>query len=199
MVWRKLNAADNAVVYQAIENPKTFRDREITFNSNVWSNEASSARISIDDGIDSVEYSSYHTGSRDWEKLEVVKTINKKSISVKVQLNVEGAAYYPAFFDDAQMTCPTVEYGYTRYTCYDIIEALVSAIGGNIIVENASLDLFEIYPKIDVQFGTSAISVLKQIYEIVPDRIKWFGNDAYIYLPQSTDDPVYYFTGATAS
>jgi hypothetical protein len=198
MAWRTLNGSSTMTVYQELVNPKEFRDREATFSCWIWCAEASSGRISIDDGV-GVSYSSYHTGNSQWQYLTVTRTINKKAEVVKATLNIDGDEYYPVFFDDTLLTCPASMPNSEIATAYEIIEDLVAAIGGSVIVENASDTIFDLHPKMEIPTGATASSVLQQLIALLPDRIKWYGNDAYIYLPQTTDDPVYYFTGPEES
>ncbi len=82
----------------------------------------------------------------------------------------------------------------TTYNIYQLIEMMVKAIGGTLTYINRSTSMTTIYPKIDIQAGYNAAELLIRLLGLVLDQIKFFGNDATIIYPQSTDSPIYYYT-----
>ena len=95
-------------LYQDSNNPNLLEDKPIVYRCWVKTSTAGIARISITDDAGS-EYSSYHSGSGDWELLEVTKEIvNSVTTQVRFACLVDGAgtanfdvAYSPRwYFDD---------------------------------------------------------------------------------------------------
>ncbi len=79
------------------------------------------------------------------------------------------------------------------YTVYELIEMLVNTIGGALTVQSKSAEIDAIYPRVIVNSGETAASVLKRLLFLVPDVIKWFGSDATLIKPLSTDTVEYNF------
>ncbi len=82
----------------------------------------------------------------------------------------------------------------TTYSVYQLIEMLVKVIGGSLTYANKSSFMDSFKPVLEVSAGENAANVLRRLLFLVPDQIKFFGNDATIYYPQTTDTPVYYYS-----
>ncbi len=89
----------------------------------------------------------------------------------------------------------TVEWnvGSDEFTCYQLIEKVITAVGGALGYKSRSSLITSLYPKLEVSAGESAASVLKRLLGIVPDIIYFFGLDGYIVYPQEGDTIVYKF------
>ena len=81
----------------------------------------------------------------------------------------------------------------TDYTLYAVIEMLVKSIGGTLTYVNRSSYMTSFYPEIDIQAGESVASLLHKLLALVPDELRFFGNDATITYPQTTDSPIYFY------
>jgi len=81
------------------------------------------------------------------------------------------------------------------YTVYDLIELVMSAIGGTLDYKSRSSLITTLYPKLEVHAGESASSVLRRLLDLVEDVIFFFGLDAFIVHPQATDSPGYFYKG----
>jgi hypothetical protein len=81
--------------------------------------------------------------------------------------------------------------GSDDFTCYQLMEKVVQAIGGTLSYKSRSSLITSLYPRLDVGAGESAASVLKRLLNLVPDVIYFFGLDGYIVHPQSGDTIVY--------
>jgi len=84
------------------------------------------------------------------------------------------------------------------FTCYQLIEKVIQAVGGTLSYKSRSSLITSLYPKLEVASGESAASVLRQLLGMVPDVIFFFGLDAYIVHPQDTDTAVYKYKFPTA-
>jgi len=80
-----------------------------------------------------------------------------------------------------------------EFTCYQLIEKVMQAVGGTLAYKSRSSLITSLYPKLDVGAGESAASVLRRLLNLVPDVIYFFGLDAYIVYPQEGDTVVYKF------
>ncbi len=78
-----------------------------------------------------------------------------------------------------------------EYTIYELIEKCVQAIGGTLSYDSRSSSITSLYPKIQVNPQDTAANLLRRLLELVPDTIKFFGNDGTIRYPQSSDDYEY--------
>jgi len=83
--------------------------------------------------------------------------------------------------------------GADDFTCYQLIEKVMQAVGGALSYKSRSSLITSLYPRLDVGAGESAASVLKRLLNLVPDVIYFFGLDAYIVYPQAGDSVVYKF------
>jgi hypothetical protein len=83
--------------------------------------------------------------------------------------------------------------GSDEFTCYQLIEKVVQAVGGTLDYKSRSSLITSLYPRLEVGAGESAASVLKRLLNLVPDVIYFFGLDAYIVHPQAGDTVVYKF------
>jgi len=83
--------------------------------------------------------------------------------------------------------------GSDEFTCYQLIEKVMQAVGGTLAYKSRSSLITSLYPKLDVGAGESAASVLRRLLNLVPDVIYFFGLDAYIIHPQEGDTVVYKF------
>ncbi|MCJ7655061.1 MAG: hypothetical protein MUO97_07160, partial [Dehalococcoidia bacterium] len=80
-----------------------------------------------------------------------------------------------------------------EFTCYQLIEKVMQAVGGTLGYKSLSSLITSLYPKIEVGAGESAAGVLRQLLNMVPDVIYFFGLDGYIVYPQAGDTVVYKF------
>ncbi len=83
------NGAD-AALYQSIHEAKEidwWKGKEVTLRAEVLATVASRARLAIADGAGTT-YSSFHTGSGNWEWLEVTRTIDSAATFVRLWLQV---------------------------------------------------------------------------------------------------------------
>ncbi len=78
-------------------------------------------------------------------------------------------------------------------TTYEIIEKLVNAIGGTLSYISRSAFITNFYPVVAINTGDIASSVLSRLLNMVPDEIRFFGNDGYIVYPQTTDSSTYLY------
>ncbi len=85
----------------------------------------------------------------------------------------------------------------TTYSIYQLIEMLCKSIGGSLTYTNRSAFISSFRPVLEVNTGETAASVLRRLMLLIPDQIKFFGNEAVIYYPQETDGPIYYYSGPT--
>jgi hypothetical protein len=83
----------------------------------------------------------------------------------------------------------------TTYNVYQIIEMLANTIGGTLTYESRSTDIVTMTPNVNAHMGDSAGDLMRRLLNLVPDVIKWFGNDATILNPQTTDSVSYYYKG----
>jgi len=83
--------------------------------------------------------------------------------------------------------------GSDDFTCYQLIEKVMQAVGGALSYKSRSSLITSLYPRLEVGAGESAASVLKRLLNLVPDVIYFFGLDAYIVYPQAGDTVVYKF------
>jgi hypothetical protein len=81
--------------------------------------------------------------------------------------------------------------GSDDFTCYQLIEKVVQAVGGTLGYKSRSSLITSLYPRFEVGAGESAASVLKRLLGMVPDVIFFFGLDGYIIHPQAGDTVVY--------
>jgi hypothetical protein len=79
----------------------------------------------------------------------------------------------------------------TQYSLYQLIEMLIQSVGGTLTYITKSTDIDSIKPRIKVRTGDTAGNVLRRLLNLVPDQIKFFGNDGTIMYLQTTDTPVY--------
>ena len=77
------------------------------------------------------------------------------------------------------------------YTCYQLIELVMQAVGGTLSYKSRSNVITSSYPLIEVRTAESGAGVLLRLLSLVPDVIFFFGLDAFIVHPQETDDSVY--------
>jgi hypothetical protein len=77
------------------------------------------------------------------------------------------------------------------FSCYQLMEKVVQAIGGTLSYKSRSSLITSLYPRLDVGAGEAAAGVLKRLLGMVPDVIYFFGLDGYIVHPQESDSIVY--------
>ena len=77
------------------------------------------------------------------------------------------------------------------FTCYQLMEKAVQAVGGTLSYRSRSSLITSLYPRLEVGAGESAAGVLKRLLNLVPDVIYFFGLDGYIVYPQEGDTVVY--------
>ena len=77
-----------------------------------------------------------------------------------------------------------------EYSVYAIIEMLVKAIGGTLSYTTRSSYITSFCPKIEVNPGDNAGNLLRRLLSLVPDKIKFYGNDGVIVYPLKTDTSV---------
>ncbi len=82
----------------------------------------------------------------------------------------------------------------TTYNIYEIIEVLVRCIGGSISFINRSSSITTLYPSLEINPGDNTANVLRRLLNLIPDIIRFYGNDAIILYPQSTDNPIYSYS-----
>ncbi|OGO03905.1 MAG: hypothetical protein A2Y72_03665 [Chloroflexi bacterium RBG_13_53_26] len=83
--------------------------------------------------------------------------------------------------------------GSDDFTCYQLIEKVVQAVGGTLDYKSRSSLITSLYPRLEVGAGESAAGVLKRLLRMVPDVIYFFGLEGFIAYPQSGDTVVYKF------
>jgi hypothetical protein len=83
--------------------------------------------------------------------------------------------------------------GSDEFTCYQLIEKVMQAVGGTLAYKSRSSLITSLYPRLEVGAGESAAGVLKRLLNLVPDVIYFFGLDGYIVHPQAGDTIVYKF------
>ncbi|MCJ7514516.1 MAG: hypothetical protein MUO89_00895 [Dehalococcoidia bacterium] len=81
--------------------------------------------------------------------------------------------------------------GSDDFTCYQLIEKVIQAVGGTLSYKSRSSLIISLYPRLEVGAGESAAGVLKRLLRMVPDVIYFFGLDGYIVHPQAEDTVVY--------
>lgn len=81
--------------------------------------------------------------------------------------------------------------GSDEFTCYELIEKVMQAVGGTLDYKSRSSLITNLYPRLEVGAGESAASVLRRLLNMVPDVIYFFGLDGYIVYPQEGDSIVY--------
>ena len=81
--------------------------------------------------------------------------------------------------------------GSNDFTCYQLIEKVVQAIGGTLGYKSRSSLITSLYPRLEVGAGETAAGVLKRLLNLVPDVIYFFGLDGFIVYPQAGDTAVY--------
>jgi hypothetical protein len=185
---------DDCYAYQDIPNPETFQDRNVELSAWIHTSHVDTTRIAVNDGL-SPTYSSYHSGTNVWEQKLITHHVHKDCTLLRIELHLKDNYSPPAFFDSVKMESVSTTYGYDRMNVYEIVEKLVNAVGGTLTYEARSSDIMTIYPVVEVQAGDTALSVLNKVMQLVPDKIKFFGNDAVIYYPRTTDSTVYYYKG----
>ena len=79
------------------------------------------------------------------------------------------------------------------HTVYGLIDLVMGAIGGDLGYKSRSSLITTLYPRMDVHAGESGASVLQRLLNLVPDTIYFFGLQAYIVYPQTTDASEYEF------
>jgi hypothetical protein len=98
-------AANDAYLTQPIHPTKGiayWRGQTVTFRAWVYATVNNRARISIDDGIALVSYSSYHTGNSTWQQLTVTKTISLTATVMNVRVDIDTGSTV-AYFDTADL------------------------------------------------------------------------------------------------
>jgi hypothetical protein len=81
--------------------------------------------------------------------------------------------------------------GSDDFSCYQLIEKVIQAVGGTLSYKSRSGLITGLYPRLEVSAGESAAGVLKRLLGMVPDVIYFFGLDGYIVHPQEGDTVVY--------
>jgi hypothetical protein len=81
----------------------------------------------------------------------------------------------------------------TTYSVYEIIEMLCQSVGGSLSYISRSSYITTFKPLIDVAAGDTAANLLRRLLAVVPDVIRFTGNDGYVVYPQSTEEPSYTF------
>jgi hypothetical protein len=84
-----------------------------------------------------------------------------------------------------------------EFTCYQLIEKVIQAVGGTLSYKSRSSLIISLYPKLEVRAGECGASVLRRLLSLVPDVIYFFGLDAYIVYPQEGDTAVYKYKFVT--
>lgn len=74
---------------------------------------------------------------------------------------------------------------------YDIVGDLIATIGGTLSYVSRSTAITSIYPKLKVGSGETILSIINQLMGEVDDVIRWYGIDAEIIYPQTSDSSVY--------
>jgi hypothetical protein len=94
---------------------------------------------------------------------------------------------------DKYIFTSTVEWNvhYDQYTIYEMVDFLVQAIGGTLSYESRSSLITSLTPAIYIRPGGTAGDAMKQLFEYVPDVIRFFGADATISYPQASDESTY--------
>jgi hypothetical protein len=72
-----------------------------------------------------------------------------------------------------------------------MVDFLVQAIGGTLSYESRSSLITSLTPAIYIRPGGTAGDAMKQLFEYVPDVIRFFGADATISYPQASDESTY--------
>jgi hypothetical protein len=80
-----------------------------------------------------------------------------------------------------------------EYSSYEVIEKMVNSIGGNLYDDSCSTKIKNIYPFVQIAPNTTAGNVVRERLKDTGDVIRWFGNDAYLSCPATTDSAVYNF------
>ncbi len=70
-------------------------------------------------------------------------------------------------------------------TAFQIIEYLVVAIGGTLTGTSKSALIDALYPHLEIPAGTSALSIVRRLLNLLPDKLFFFGNDGYIRYPHA--------------
>jgi hypothetical protein len=83
------------------------------------------------------------------------------------------------------------------YSAYSIIDWIVKAIGGTTTYLTRSSFITTFYPKLEVTPNGNAADLLRRILEKTGDTVRFFGNDATIINPLSTDSAQYYYLGVS--
>ena len=77
------------------------------------------------------------------------------------------------------------------YHVGQMINMLMQSIGGSFNYTGASSNMTTLYPRLEINAGETAASIIKGLLNLVPDVIYFFGLTGYAVNPQSTDAAVY--------
>ncbi len=77
--------------------------------------------------------------------------------------------------------------GSNDYTAYQLIAAVLQAVGGSLTYQSRSTLSTSLYPRLTVKPGQSAASVLRRLLNMLPDRLRFFGLQATMVCPQEGD------------
>lgn len=102
--WQVTMAAN--VSYQDIESGTDYKGRRYKILCWVYADQASHARIQLDDGVGTSE-SSYHTGGSTFEQLTVVHDVDASATRLRINLLNDGGVSNSCFFDDITLVQPT--------------------------------------------------------------------------------------------
>lgn len=76
---------------------------------------------------------------------------------------------------------------------YDIIEKLLNCLYSEIDYISRSTLITSLYPKITIKAGTTGLTLLKRLLDLVPDFMIFYSNIGYVVYPQDTDAMTYEF------
>jgi len=79
----------------------------------------------------------------------------------------------------------------TTYSVYELIEMLCLAIGGSLSYISRSSYITIFKPVIEVNAGENAANLLRRLLTVVPDVIRFIGNEGYMVYPQTGDKSTY--------
>lgn len=150
--------------YQVIVADDTYKGQYFKITIKAYCGAASTARISITDGVSAVTYSSYHSGTPGWETLTVRHICNSAATKLWVQCHADTAA--DAFFDTATIVDPNSVFKISA----NFNSKLYGTIGDLIVKLNTAGTAFTA-----LQYFTADIT------DLVSD-----GSYLYIYLGDST-------------
>ncbi len=81
------------------------------------------------------------------------------------------------------------------YNVLELIEMTVNTIGGSLSemlsIQGDNQDMIKIYPKVEVNAGDNAGNLLRRLLKLIPQKIKFFGNDGTMVTPSYLDAPTY--------